>query len=182
MSEDRFNNQVRSIMANYQPEVPASVYGAMRKKMWWSNFTRLSATRFNIWYLALLLSGATAAWAFWPQASTSDSAATTHPIVEQPESQPVVEITTETPQVAESVQAESNTQITSDVKKDGMRQSVEATNTVAPVNATELTTTIAEVETNKPVEEEKVEEPQTAKSGAKRGLKMKTYSDGQQKK
>ena len=57
MSEDRFFQQVNAAMTDYRPEVPASVYAGMRKKLWWSNFTRLSATRFNVWYAALLVTG-----------------------------------------------------------------------------------------------------------------------------
>jgi len=57
MSEDRFFQQVNAAMSDYSPEVPASVYAGMRKKLWWSNFTRLSATRFNVWYAALILTG-----------------------------------------------------------------------------------------------------------------------------
>ena len=49
MSEDRFFQHVRSTMADYRPEVPEAVYSSVRKKLWWSNFTRLSATRFNVW-------------------------------------------------------------------------------------------------------------------------------------
>lgn len=55
MSEDRFFNQVRETLHDYAPEVPQSVYGAMRRKLWWSNFTKLSVTRFNVWYAILIM-------------------------------------------------------------------------------------------------------------------------------
>jgi hypothetical protein len=55
MSEDRFFQNIRSAMVDYSPEVPQSVYSGMRKKLWWSNFTRISITRFNIWYAALIV-------------------------------------------------------------------------------------------------------------------------------
>ena len=55
MSEDRFFNQVRETLHDYAPEVPQGIYGAMRKKLWWSNFTKLSATRFNMWYAVLIV-------------------------------------------------------------------------------------------------------------------------------
>ncbi len=62
MSEERFYQQVKDVMYNYSPEVPHQVYGKMRRALWWSNFTKLSATRFNMWYLLLLLgAGGTAA-------------------------------------------------------------------------------------------------------------------------
>lgn len=60
MSEDRFFQQVKATMADYSPEVPESVYMGVRKKLWWSNFTRLSATRFNIWYVVVLITSAAA--------------------------------------------------------------------------------------------------------------------------
>ena len=55
MSEDRFFQNIRSALVEYSPEVPHSVYTGMRKKLWWSNFTRISATRFNVWYAALIV-------------------------------------------------------------------------------------------------------------------------------
>ena len=57
MSEDRFYSKMRSVITEYRPEVPASVYEGMRKKLWWSNFTRLSITRFNMWYVLLIIGG-----------------------------------------------------------------------------------------------------------------------------
>jgi hypothetical protein len=58
MSEERFFNQMKDSLQSYAPEVPEAVYAGMRKKLWWSNFTRFSATRLNMWYLILLV-GAT---------------------------------------------------------------------------------------------------------------------------
>jgi hypothetical protein len=55
MSEDRFFQNIRATMVEYSPEVPHSVYTGMRKKLWWSDFTKISATRFNIWYAALIV-------------------------------------------------------------------------------------------------------------------------------
>lgn len=55
MSDEKFFSQVKSSMESYTPEAPAEVYAGMRKKLWWSGFTKLSATRFNMWYLILLL-------------------------------------------------------------------------------------------------------------------------------
>lgn len=64
MSDERFFSQVKATMADYSPEVPVAVYGGMRRKLWWSNFTRLSATRLNVWYLALALGAGMAGWAY----------------------------------------------------------------------------------------------------------------------
>lgn len=55
MSDERFYNQVRNTLSNYAPEVPQAAYGKMRRALWWSNFTKLSLTRFNMWYLVALL-------------------------------------------------------------------------------------------------------------------------------
>jgi hypothetical protein len=61
MSDERFFNQVKATMVAYSPEVPAAVYGGMRRKLWWSNFTRFSASRLNVWYLALAVGAGTVA-------------------------------------------------------------------------------------------------------------------------
>jgi hypothetical protein len=55
MSDERFYDQVRSTMSGYAPEVPQAAYGKMRRALWWSNFTKLSVTRFNMWYLVAIL-------------------------------------------------------------------------------------------------------------------------------
>lgn len=55
MSDERFFEQFKNTLSNYAPEVPQAAYGKMRRALWWSNFTRLSLTRFNMWYLIALL-------------------------------------------------------------------------------------------------------------------------------
>ncbi len=55
MSEERFFEQVKSSLFGYAPDVPTEAYSKMRRAFWWSNFTKLSATRFNMWYLLLML-------------------------------------------------------------------------------------------------------------------------------
>lgn len=76
MSEERFYQQVKDVMYNYSPEVPHQVYGKMRRALWWSNFTKLSATRFNMWYLLLLLgAGGTAAVLFTHDHKTAATSA-----------------------------------------------------------------------------------------------------------
>lgn len=179
MSEDRFYNQVRTTMANYQPEVPASAYNGMRQKLWWSNFTKLSATRFNIWYLGILISGAVAAWAVVPQSSTGDAAAGMQPEAVPAAVQPVIEHEATAAQSTPVVQSESSTTTVKRSEKNVQQttlteQPSEATAEVnVPVEANQVSTA--------PAEETK-SEAQQAKGGAKRGLKMKTYTDGQQKK
>jgi hypothetical protein len=73
MSDERFFNQVKATMADYSPEVPAAVYGGMRRKLWWSNFTRLSATRLNIWYVAIALLAGMSGWAYLNNKGTQAS-------------------------------------------------------------------------------------------------------------
>ncbi|MDZ4752555.1 MAG: hypothetical protein SGI87_13130 [Flavobacteriales bacterium] len=61
MSEERFFSHVKEQFLDYSPEVPQSVYGGMRRKLWWTNFTTFKAFRFNMWYLVLLAGGSSAA-------------------------------------------------------------------------------------------------------------------------
>jgi|GEM_PF-1464428 len=55
MSDEKFFSQVKNSLEFYAPEAPEAVYSGMRRKLWWSGFTKLSATRFNMWYLILLV-------------------------------------------------------------------------------------------------------------------------------
>jgi len=179
MSENSFNNQVRSVLANYHPEVPASAYNGVRQKLWWSNFTKLSATRFNIWYLGILISGAATAWALVPQTRTIDTAIESQsaavPTMVQPTIKPAA--TAEEPAVVLQSEAQNAA-----VKQNGStvhpttinEQHVEA-------KADASIPILVEEASNTPVHETK-SEAQQSKGGAKRGLKVKTYSDGQQKK
>ena len=57
-SEERFLQNIRGQFEHFSPEVPASVYKGMRRRMFWGNFMRFDASRFNAWYL-LALMGAT---------------------------------------------------------------------------------------------------------------------------
>ncbi|MDZ4823533.1 MAG: hypothetical protein SH856_08745 [Flavobacteriales bacterium] len=57
MTEERFFSKVKDTFQGYAPEVPQSVYAAMRRKLWMSNFMRFDATRFNMWYLLIAAAG-----------------------------------------------------------------------------------------------------------------------------
>lgn len=70
MSDERFFSQVKSTMFDYAPAVADNVYQSMRRKFWWNKFTTLSATRFNMWYL-LLMVGAGGAFAINYYSSTA---------------------------------------------------------------------------------------------------------------
>jgi hypothetical protein len=54
MSEDLFFNKVKATMHGYAPEVPASVYGGMRRKYAKSKFFSWNASTLNVWYVALV--------------------------------------------------------------------------------------------------------------------------------
>ncbi len=51
MSEEKFFGNVRETLYTYAPEVPADVYGRMRRKLWLSQFLQFNAGRLNAWYL-----------------------------------------------------------------------------------------------------------------------------------
>ncbi len=67
-------------MEFYTPEAPAEAYAGMRKKLWWSNFTKLSASRFNMWYLILLLGISGGVMAYSNTCEATAAASTVHPI------------------------------------------------------------------------------------------------------
>ena len=72
MSDERFFEQVKSSLRDYQPAVDASVYSGMRRKLWWSNFTKLSVGRFNMYYLLLLLLGSGTAVVLYNQSAEAE--------------------------------------------------------------------------------------------------------------
>lgn len=74
MSDERFFKQMKSVLHDYQPAVDASVYSGMRRKLWWSNFTKLSFHRFNMYYLLVLLLGASAAVMLCNNSATAERA------------------------------------------------------------------------------------------------------------
>lgn len=92
MSEERFFSQVKSTMEHYAPEAPAEVYSGMRKKLWWNGFTKLSVTRFNMWYVLLFLGIGGGALAYNNTCKAPANAGASHSIT--PVVQPTVEKTT----------------------------------------------------------------------------------------
>jgi hypothetical protein len=74
MSDERFFKQMKNVLHDYQPAVDASVYSGMRRKLWWSNFTKLSFHRFNMYYLLVLLLGASAAVILCNNSATAERA------------------------------------------------------------------------------------------------------------
>lgn len=186
MSEDRFYNQVRSTMANYQPEVPASAYSGMRNKLWWSNFTKMSATRFNVWYLAILVTGAAVALNLSSETPVNEAIVVEQSTQSDETAQPVLEAANTAPAVLPSNESQSSTknassqrnsnghakQISNETASTG--QTVAEETSVGSSNAQQVSNA-TEVNTEK-------ESQQPTSGGAKRGLKVKTYTDGQQKK
>jgi hypothetical protein len=186
MSEDRFFQHVRSTMTDYRPEVPEAVYSGVRKKLWWSNFTRLSATRFNIWYLSILITGTI--WV-WNVSTVEESASTTAeslPILVPSETIPVQiaptsEGTTEITVVVDETNSEKNVskKITQRVNSQpDAAVSEEETSTQRSATAESPSETSAqEIHT----ENVQSAEPTQQKSGSKKGLKLKSYDSTNKK-
>lgn len=181
MSEDRFFQQVKSVMSDYSPEVPGHVYQGVRKKMWWSNFMRFDAIRLNIWYIALAFAVITAVIfnVGQPASSASENIVAPESNV-APTDAPAINVgaVTNEPQSPAEVSTVRNT-------------AVEKTAPVTshPKTEQKVTTDVAEVEASKEVEQPKIEEPQQMKNESqapakanKRGLKVKTYSPESDKK
>ncbi|MFM9986328.1 MAG: hypothetical protein ACKVOK_13905 [Flavobacteriales bacterium] len=82
MSDERFYDQVRNTMSGYAPEVPQAAYGKMRRALWWSNFTKLSVTRFNMWYLIALLGIGGGAAAMFSNGETPLQPAAMAPVIQ----------------------------------------------------------------------------------------------------
>lgn len=83
MSDEKFFSQVKNSLEFYAPEAPQEVYLGMRRKLWWSGFTKLSATRFNMWYLILLIGLGSALLVYQNTCSASASECQVKPLVPQ---------------------------------------------------------------------------------------------------
>ncbi len=93
MSDEKFFSQVKSTLEHYAPEAPAEAYSGMRKKLWWSGFTKLSVTRFNMWYIILFLGvggGALAYNNICKAPATTVESHTISPMVQPAAEKPVV--------------------------------------------------------------------------------------------
>jgi hypothetical protein len=188
MSEDRFFNQVRSVMSDYRPEVPEAAYSGMRRKLWWSNFTRLSATRFNVWYAALLLASTTACIA-WSLGSTdaeikSSSASSVAPVQTQTENQAVLpsvqQAQIENSASAQPVATKSNVKQSTDSNPElteSANQTAQSNAVEVQVESTPETHVAAETQVTAPAEQKN-----TVQQGARKGLKVKTYGSSDSKK
>jgi hypothetical protein len=185
MSEDRFYSNVRSVMTDYTPEVPSSVYAGVRKKMWWSDFTRLSATRFNLWYLLLVLGGV-GVFMGWSSPSSASEASVVNSSVAIEQTYPV-----DSRDQAIQQSTSTETAVTEHKRNSTSSHSV---GTAAAVTA-QSEDKQPESETahlEQPIESAIITEPKQeavpaeattpVTSGSKRGLKVKTYDTSDKKK
>jgi len=85
MSEETFYSKVRDSLHAYAPEVPASIYSRMRKKLWLANFLALDFSRLNLWYL-LVATGLAAGvyYTAFPESSSAFRGAEFAPEVSAP--------------------------------------------------------------------------------------------------
>ncbi len=68
---DQFLEMFRDSFGDFAPEVPASVYAGVKKKMFWSNFMGFNIAQLNIWYVLLATSSiALLGWSNLEQNST----------------------------------------------------------------------------------------------------------------
>jgi len=186
MSEDRFFQQVKSVMSDYRPEVPGHVYEGARKKMWWSNFMRFDASRLNVWYIALTVG--VAATIIMNVGQPASTAAENLPAPVSSESEVAVSPAAAPAMTESAVNKEGQAPAeVSTVRNTAVQKTAPST---ANTTAEEVVTTdIATVEPTKEVEQVKSAEPQQMKNESqapakanKRGLKVKTYSPESDKK
>jgi len=60
-SENRFYDEIKGRLEGYTPEAPVEIFGMARSQFVSRRFFRFQVQHFNIWYLALVLAGASAA-------------------------------------------------------------------------------------------------------------------------
>jgi len=184
MSEDRFFQQVNSVMSDYSPEVPGHVYQGVRKKMWWSNFMRFDASRLNIWYIALTVGVATAIVLNVGQPASTAADNLVVPVSSEAE---VAVSPSTAPAMTESAVNNERQAEVSTVRNTTVEKTAPATS--HPMTEHKVTSNVVEVEASKEAEQPKIEEPQQMKNESqapakanKRGLKVKTYSPESDKK
>lgn len=188
MSEDRFFEQVNKVMSSYSPEVPEAVYAGMRKKLWWSNFTRLSATRFNVWYLLLAITSVT----MWLSLTPSYVADLPSQTTQHQASDETIHETTESATVPAQVvvnESEQSTLSQQPVQRPVAKQEQVVT-AVATEESAEKATASHEGNSNPtneqtnavaPVTTQQAQSAPTTQPGSKKGLKVKTYQQTEKK-
>lgn len=187
MSEDRFFQHVRSTMADYRPEVPEAVYSSVRKKLWWSNFTRLSATRFNVWYVAILLTGSVGVMFFIQPDEPVATQTVSQTEVSSPEALPVQQVPSlesAEPQTSSDQQANSaKSAAANQAQHVPHRTKIEVIQeeTILP-EQNSITEKASEQQVQEVISDntQSVDAAQPA-SGSKKGLKVKTYNSTNKK-
>ena len=177
MSEDRFFQNIRSTMVEYRPEVPQSVYSGMRKKLWWSNFTKISATRFNLWYAVLIVTSASLLINFsltdaTPENDGAPSAQSELPKVlnEDLPAYPDQEANA-SPQNVEMIIEETSTKT---IRQTATTKQEEKSVNVAP-GMSETETVSEQITSIEPLTEGKKDSALSVGKGVKKGLKVKTF-------
>ena len=186
MSEDRFFQQVKSVMSDYSPEVPGHVYQGVRKKMWWSNFMRFDASRLNIWYIALTVGVATAIVLNVGQPASTAADNLVAPV--NSEAEVAVSPATAPAMTESAVNNERQAPAEVSTVRNTAAEKT-ASSTANPKVEEVVATDVAAVEEAKEAEQVKSAEPQQMKNESqapakanKRGLKVKTYSPESDKK
>ncbi len=135
MSDERFYDQVRSTMSGYAPEVPQAAYGKMRRALWWSNFTKLSVSRFNMWYLIALLGLGGGAAAMMSSSNQPLQPAAMAPVIQtEPTALPVMSASSNTVSELPSCSASPTCQTTSHARsRSSMQESSSVVETTASV-------------------------------------------------
>ncbi len=188
MSEDRFFQQVNRVMSNYSPEVPQAVYSGMRKKLWWSNFTRLSFTRLNMWYL-LLAVVSVSAWMSLSPSSTDKRLLQSEMEQEMVNAthESVTEVIAPTPAIETTMAQSTQEQEKKGEPASKQEKTTSADVTVAPSNdmTPPVVANVAEsdspVTAETPAAADNIQSVEVAKQGSKKGLKVKTYEQKEKK-
>lgn len=179
MSEDRFFQNIRSTMVEYSPEVPQSVYTGMRKKLWWSDFTKISASRFNIWYALLIVTSASLLINYSLTDATQENEGATSPQSELPKvvnqdlpASPAHETSANTQAIGEIMEGTTSKAVRPTAAPAASHEEKSA-DVVDRVPATEKTSEqTLSVET---AAEGKKDSVTSSGKGVKRGLKVKTF-------
>jgi hypothetical protein len=182
MSEDRFYSNVRSVMTDHAPEVPSAVYVGMRKKLWWSNFTRLSSTRFNLWYLLLMLAGTGIIIGLNRPSATSETSVVNSSI----EIERIAPVDNQDMAVEQSAPTEIDVteQKTNSTSSHSARATAEETAQSEPASEVAQLEQPAESAVSNEPKQEMVPTETTSPiaAGTKKGLKVKTYNTSDKKK
>jgi hypothetical protein len=178
MSENRFFQNIQSVMSDYRPEVPQAAYAGMRRKLWWSNFTKISATRFNVWYALLIVSSVT----IWFNYSSIKSNPTTEAVSNETFETPNQNLPV--PSIHQEQQTSPQAEETASViivkqSQEGSPSSVstnkEVENNEPIVSEKSVTTAPTETRDLNSQSPAKVDTSVAVTKGTKKGLKVKTY-------